>query len=81
MFEEGSGSVVLPCEGGRRHDARDHERADHRGCGHKGALSVRHAPLAVVKASRCEATKSRTVIGGFPVSSAMILSSPEKMPF
>jgi hypothetical protein len=35
----------------------------------------------VVKASRCEATKSRTVIGGLPVSSAMILSSPEKMPF
>ena len=79
---------MLPCEEGRRHDARDHERADHRGCGHKGALdrrpprmSVRHAALAVVKASRCEATKSRTVIGGFPVSSAMILSSPEKMPF
>ena len=72
---------MLPCEEGRRHDARHHERADHRGCGHKGALSVRHAALAVVKASRCEATKSCTVIGGLPVSSAMNLSSPEKRPF
>jgi hypothetical protein len=44
--------------------------------------SVRHpAALAVVKASRCEATNSRTVIGGLPVSSAMNLSSPEKRPF
>jgi hypothetical protein len=44
--------------------------------------SARHpAALTVVKASRCKATKSRTVIGGLPVSSAMNLSSPEKRPF
>ena len=42
--------------------------------------SVRQpSALTVVKASRCDATKSCTVIGGLPVSSAMILSSPEKM--
>jgi hypothetical protein len=39
------------------------------------------AALAAVKASRFEATKFCTVIGGFPVSLAMILSSPEKRPF
>ena len=41
---------------------------------------LRPSALTVVKASRCDATKSCTVIGGLPVSSAMILSSPEKMP-
>src|ERR1700730_8701122 len=46
------------------------------------AAAVRQpAALVVLKASRCEATKSCTVIGGLPVSSAMILSWPEKMPF
>jgi hypothetical protein len=58
------------------HDARHRERADHR-----GASMRQPAALAVVKASRCEATKSCTVIGGLPVSSAMNLSSPEKRPF
>src|SRR5258708_2796939 len=33
------------------------------------------------KAARCDATKSCTVMGGTPVTSAMILSAPEKMPF
>lgn len=43
--------------------------------------NVQPAALAVLKASRCEATKPCTVIGSLPVSSRIILSSPAKMPF
>src|SRR4029077_14844735 len=60
-------------------------RAAPSGCGgseETSAAAVRQpAAPAVVKASRCEATKSCTVIGGLPVISAIILSSPETMPF
>jgi hypothetical protein len=45
------------------------------------AHACQSAALAVLKASRCEATKFCTVIGGLPVNSAMTLSSPEKRPF
>jgi hypothetical protein len=39
------------------------------------------AALPGMKASLCKATNSRSVIGGLPVTSAMILSSPAKIPF
>src|SRR6516162_85169 len=42
-----------------------------------------HSPLQLIalKASLWKVTNSCTVIGGWPVTSAMILSSPEKIPF
>jgi len=75
--DSGHSSVQVGCPRGainRPQNERGHVRERQNAHQLDGAF-------AVLKASRCKATKSCTDIGGLPVSSVMILSSPEKMPF